>query len=325
MGSFRGLEDVSSTCHIMMTGSGKADIFAHDTLRRVHNVAIDCVYKISGKKDFANMVELSVIQPYMSDKWLFEIEYSKVKSSVKANKNIFESDTSCFMFIVEKYSDYKELKELFGKVNDIYTPIIRKDDVYYLFKDLKLSDKVLGFVASSYAREPESIFTLRDFMNQGEEVNTQRDVVRLIGVSSGNVNSFIMLLLSGKPNTPKGLKKILRTRIQMGKDLCDAYGVSTFRNFLSSALYDMIQIKMLYMQGEIYDDIRDLPDGFDEKKLSKYKYYFDRIKTDFSYNDLMYLYSKLQEPENKKWYTVSDMMSFIYSLYKEVVVDGAVS
>ena len=65
-----------------------------------------------------------------------------------------------------------------------------------------------------------------------------------------------MLLLSGKPNTSKGLKKVLRTRIQMGKDLCDAYGVSTFRNFLSSALYDMIQIKMLYMQGEIYDDIR---------------------------------------------------------------------
>ena len=85
MCSFRGLEDINNTCHIMMSGSGKADVFAHDVLRRVHNVAIDCVYKVSGKKEFSNMVELSVIQPYMSDKWLFEIEYSKVKYSLKAN------------------------------------------------------------------------------------------------------------------------------------------------------------------------------------------------------------------------------------------------
>lgn len=324
MGSFKNLGDEGYTCHLMMSGSGKADIFAHDTLRRVHNVSIDCIYKVSSKKDFSNMEELCVIPPYMSGKWLFEIEYSKVKALVKSGKNLFDSDTSCFMFIVDRYSDFKEVKELLERVNDIYTPIIRRNDMYYLFNGMSLSEKVLTFVASSYARDTESVFTLRDYLLQGEEVNSQRDVVRLIGVSSGNVNSFIMLLLSGKPKTAKGLKKILRTRIQMGKDLCEAYGVSTFRNFLSSAVYDMIQLKVLYMQGEIYDDIRNLPDAFDEKKLSKYKYQFERIKTEFSYNDLMYLYCKLQTEENKKWYSVSDMIKFVYDLYEEVVVDGAV-
>lgn len=324
MGSFRNLGDESYTCHLMMSGSGKADIFAHDTLRRVHSVAIDCVYKVSSKKDFLNMSELCVIPPYMSGKWLFEIEYSKVKALIKSYKNLFDSDTSCFMFIVDRYADFKEVKEIIERVNDIYTPIIRKDDMFFLFNGMSLSEKVMSFVASSYARDTDSVFTLRDYLLQGEDVNTQRDVVRLIGVSSGNVNSFIMLLLSGKPNTVRGLKKVLKTRVQMGKDLCEAYGVSTFRNFLSSAVYDMVQLKVLYMQGKIYNDIKDLPDSFDEKKLSKYKYQLERIKTEFSYNDIMYLYCKLQEEENKKWYSVADMIKFIYDLYGEVVVNGVV-
>lgn len=325
MGSFRGLEDNNTTIHMMMSGSGKADVFVHDTLRRVHSVSLDCVFRVKDKKDFSNMVELSIIQPYMSNKWLFEIEYSKVRGLVKSTKNIFDSETSCFLFIVDRYSDFKEVKELLGKVNDIYTPIVRKDDVFYLFKTLSMSDKVLSFISTSYARETESIFSLRDFMLQGYEINTQRDVVKLIGISSGNVNNFIMSLMSSKPTTKRGLNKVLRTRVQMGKDLCDTYGVSSFRNFLSSALYDMIQLKMLYMQGEIYNDIKDLPEVFDEKKLGKYKYYLERIKSDISYNDLVYLYNKLQEPENRRWVSVADMMKFVYSLYEEVVIDGAVS
>lgn len=324
MGSFRSLADVGTTRHLMMSSSSMASIFAHDTLRRVHNTTIDCVYTVNSRKEFSNMVELSIMQPYTSDKWLFEIEYAKVRGLVKQNKGIFDSDTSCFMFIVDKYTDYKEVKELLGNINDIYTPFIRKDDVYFLFKGLELSDKVLSFVATSYSREPEKIFDLRDKMIQGTEVNTQRDVVKLIGASAGNINSFIMMLLSGKVNTAKGLKKVIRTRIQVGKDLCEAYGVKTFRNFLSSSLYDMIQIKMLYIHGDVYNDLRVLPDGFDEKKLSKYKYYFERIKSEFSYNDLVYLYSKLQEPENRVWRNESDMVRFIYSLYEEVVIDGAV-
>lgn len=321
---FIDLADYDKNVHIMMSGSGKADIFAHDTLRKVHDVAIDCVYKIEGKKDFANMVEMSLIQPYTSGRWLFEITYSKVKGMIKANKAVFDSDTSVFMFIVDKYADFKELKELLDKSNDIYTPIIRKQDVYYLLNGYPLSEKVLSFVASSYSREPESIFTLREYLQQGEEVDTQRDVVKLIGVSSGSVTSFIVSLLSGKPKTPRGLKKVIRSRVQMGKDLCDAYGVSSFRNFLSSGLYDMIQIKMLYLNGVVYDNFSNIPDVFDEKKLKKYKFYLERIKTEFSYNDLVFLYNKLQEPENRRWYSVADMARFIYDLYGEVEVDGIV-
>ena len=86
------------------------------------------------------------------------------------------------------------------------------------------------------------MFDLRSKMLQGTEVNTQRDVVKLIGASTGNINSFIMLLLSGKAETKRGLKKVVKTRIQVGRDLCEAYGVKTLRNFMSSSLYDMIQI-----------------------------------------------------------------------------------
>lgn len=325
MGSFRGFEDISNTRHLMMSGSGKADVFAHDIIRRVHSVDIDSVYEVKDKKGFANMAELSVIQPFTSGRWFFKVEYAKVKGLVKLNKGIFESETSVYLFIVDRYADYKELKELLGGgINDVYTPIIRRDDMYFLFRDAGLSEKVIIFISSSYAREPEKVFELKEYTDNGFEITSQKDVVKLVGASSGTVNTFVIGLLRDKPATERGLKRSLKQKVQMGKDLCDAYGVSTFRNFLASCIYDMLQIKVLYMQGVIYNSISDLPEGFDEAKLSKYKYCLEVIKNEFSYNDLMRLYNKIQEPNNRRWYSVRDMLGFIYDVYeserKEVVV-----
>ena len=52
MGSFRSLADVGTTRHLMMSSSSMASIFAHDTLRRVHNTTIDCVYTVNSRKEY---------------------------------------------------------------------------------------------------------------------------------------------------------------------------------------------------------------------------------------------------------------------------------
>ena len=322
MGSLRELTDYSKHVHLILSNSGKADIYIHDTLKETYHASKDSIYEVKSKSDFNNMLELSNIQPYLADKWIFEITYSKVKTQLKNAKGVLESTTSCFCILVSNYREFKEVKEFVKNCNELYLPIIRKDDTLFLLKDLEISDKIKQFVSTSYARDPESIFTLREEVLMGREINSQRDVVKLLGASSGSVTSFVMLLLAKPPTTERGFKMVYKKRIQMGVDLCNAYGTRSFRNFLSSTVYDMLQLKMLFMEGVVYDKVRDIPDCFDESKLSKYNFYLERITNEISYEQLLRLYCMLQEPENKTWYSISNMIEFLYKYYGGVESDG---
>lgn len=325
------LKDLSNpeiSIHLVLSNSGKASVFIHDALKNTYKATLDSMYEIKTAKEFSLVSEMSAIQPYLADKWIFEINFPKVKNTLGKQLGVLESTTSCFCFFVNNYREFREAKELLSKngmkVNDLYIPIIRKSDVYYLLKDYELSEKVIDFIATSYARDPENIFELREYLAGGYEVNTQRDVVKLVGASSGSINSFIMLLFSKPPETERGLKMVFKRRIQMGVDLCNAYGVSTFRNFLNASVYDILQIKILYLQGKIYDRVgRDLPNGFDEARLGKYSFYLSRIKNEISYDSITRLYCMLQEPQNVKWVSVQNMIEFIYQYYGGVA-DGIV-
>lgn len=320
MGSFRKLEEYDTSKHLSISVSGKADIYIHDTLKKVHGVNIDSIFEVSDKKSFANMCQLTQIQPYLSNKWMFEIDFKKVGSLIKPNIGVFDSNSSVFSFIVKTYKEYKACKELFSDINDIYVPIIRRNDVYYLLNGYNLIPKIVDFIATSYARDPESIFTLIDFLNQGSEINSTKDIVKLIGASSGSINKFVMLLLKEKPVSAVGLKRVIKLRVQMCKDLCNAYGVSSVRNFLNSAIYSILQIKILYMNGIIYNSIINLPDAFDEVSLRKYSFYLDTIEKEIPYERILNIYNVLQKNENRVWRTEGDAISFIYGLYREVIV-----
>lgn len=323
MGSLKDLSSVSINKHLLLSTSGKIDIYVHDTLKKTYNASIDSIYKIESKQDYNSMLELVSIQPYLSDKWVFEIDYKKVKKFIFNKIGIFESETSCFCFLVQNYREFKEVKKELKECNDLYLPIIRRADSMFMMEGLEVSEKIKSFVATSYSRDPECVFTFCENIRNGMEVNSQKDVVKMLGASSGSVVNFAMLLLADPPTTERGLKMVYRKRVQLGHDLCNAYGCSSFRNFLSSTIYDLLQIKILYLQGVIYDKVKGIPEQFDEKKLSKYSFQLDRVINNVSYEKLAKLYCMLQEKDNKVWYTPNNMVEFIYKYYGGVT-DGII-
>lgn len=317
MGTLRELEG-SKNVHMLITSSTAVEMYVYDKLKEQCHASLESVLTVNSKSSFSEMLELVGMQSYLSDKWLFVIEYSKVKASIKANVGIFESEEAEFLIKVNTYRDFKEFKELLPSVNDLYLSFIRRNEVMYLLSKYNLSQKDIDFVAKSYSREPEKVFLFKKELDNGLVVNSQRDIVKLLGESTGSITSYALALLRDFPTTEKGFKTVCRNRIKTGKDLCEAYGVSSFKNFLMATIKDFIYIKELYMQGTIYNSIRDLPEVFDEKKLSKYNVYLRTLVNDISYSRLVSLYIKLRE--SGRWVRNSDLLMFIYDYYKVEVV-----
>lgn len=320
MGTLRELTSNQKNVHMLITDSNIIELYVYDTLKKVCGASSDSIVEVNNSKEFSTILDLVNLYPLQADKWLFIINYSKIPKLVEKNKGIFESDSSCFLIKVSRYSDYKAFKEICPKVNDLYLSIIRQNEISYLLYEFGLSQKLVDFVAKSYSRDPEKVFILRKELASGLKVQTQKDIVNICGTSAGSINYFAILLLADPPKTKRGFEMVYKRRISLAKELIDLYGVSTLRNYLSSTVYDILQIKILYMVGVIYDSIKDLPEitnakgelVYDEKRLSRYNMYLKRIINEIPYSRILRLNLMLKQ---NRWYKQADMLEFIYNYY----------
>lgn len=313
MGSLAELISEDRNVHLITTNSSMAEMYVYDVLKKSCNATLESVYEINKRSEFQAMIEIINMQPYMADKWLFILEYDKVKALIKQYIHIFDIDSACFLVKCKKYADFKEFKDMYKKVNDLYLSVIRSGDVQFLLKDFQLSPNMVDFIGKSYYRDPEKIFILIKELKNGLELKSSKDVVKVCGASSSSVVSFTFLMLNKPPETKKGLSKVLKKRIQVANDLIAAYGISSFKNFLTASVKDILDIKTLYMEGIIYKTIRDLPDCYDEKKLSRYNIYLNKILFEIPYDMVLNLYFALKK--SGKWYNKLSMIEFIYDYY----------
>lgn len=312
MGSLRELSDENKNVHMLITNSGIIDLYVYDILKKRCSATLESVIEVESKGQFKDLLDLVNVQPYMADKWLFRLNYSKLKSSVSKNVGIFKSESSCFLISVKNYKDYKEFKELYPQVNDMYLSIIRKAEVFQLLYGYSLSEKLIEFVAKSYSREPEKVFILKQALDNGMKISDRKGIVQVCGTSSGSIAHLAMQLLKDFPETEKGLTTVYRNRVKTIYELSQAYSLSSIKNFLTASVKDILDIKDLYMNGVIYNAIRDLPECYDEKKLSRYNFYLQSI-IELPYVRVMNLYICLKE--SRAWRSSLDMLEFMYNYY----------
>lgn len=313
MGSLKDLSNTSINVHMVITKSNMAEIFVYDTLKVACGATLDTILTVNTKSSFNSMMELVDIPSFLSDRWLFVIDYSRVAKLLKDSKGVLQSMNSCFLIKVSNYREYKEFKEVHAAVNDLYLSRIGFNDIVYLFRDANIPQKLIEFLSRSYGNEPDAIFTLLDYVSNGKKVETRKDIIALCGVSTGSISHFAMLLLKDLPMTEKGYNSTIKKRIAVGKELGTAYSYFTFKNFLQSSVKDILYIKELYNNGDIYDSLKDLPEKYDEKKLSRYSMYLDTIVTSIPYGRVLRLYKVLIDSE--RWGTEIDLLDFVYKYY----------
>lgn len=319
MGNLKSLSDVRKNSHLLLTSSNLAEIFVYDTLKKRCKATLESVVDVNSSSTYKAMLELVNLQPTLADCWLFVVDYSKVKSLLKKNLGIFQSDSSVFLVKVKNYKEYKEALSLGVVFNDLYLEVIKKLDVYDLLREFKISQKVKDFIALSYYKDPDKVFTLVNELKNGALIEDQKDVIKLCGESTSSIQRFVIQLLADEPKTKRFLSRSFKKRASALCELCDTFGSRTAYNYIRSSVRDVLAIKVLFLEGAIYDRVYNLPECYDEKKLSRYNYYLKTISEDISYSRILMLYKELSG--YSRWVSSTDGVLFLYNYYLKLL-DG---
>lgn len=316
-------KNANPTVVLLQTPSTQLSIFLYDKLKLRFHCNSDSIISVESKSDVKKIREVSTTSPPFGDKWLIQVNLDKVNDK-ELVKVIHDSLTCIFFCTCSKYKTFKQFKDSVKDVNgvyDYYVTYIRRPDLLYLYdalvpEDNKLSKQLFDYVAQSYSSDIDAIFDLLLALNKGDSFESRKDIAELCGLGNNSVESFLLSLMKPMSETEKGTHTVIKNRAKMGADLGATIGWSSFYNFFNSSLDSFIQLKVLVISGVVYKQVRDLPDSYDEQKLSKYNKYLWRLK---EVPLSRFLRMKQVLLEGGRWNKPADFLRFLYCYYTEGV------
>lgn len=302
-------------------------MFMKDIAKRKYKSNADSTIDVKTKSDLKRVKEVTGIIPPFADKWFVDVEIDKLE--LKELVGVIENSYTCSFFItVSNYRQYKTLKDMLtdrhiSDVQDYYVNYLNRADIIYLYdafvpEDKRLTKTLFDYVVQSYSGDIEALFDLFTQLGQGKKVSSRKDIADICGMGGLSIESFIFMLLKEPSKSEKGLKKVLKNRVQAGRELGQVYSWSTMYNFIHKSLRSMIEIKMLRTSGVIYKSIRNIPDGYDEKALARYQKYIWRLN-EIPLSRLLRLIDSMGVTA---WKTDSDYLNFVYTYFTRNYTDG---
>ena len=311
----KDLVDKTLNYHTVMCDSGKLDLLVYNLLKQACNGNKDTIFYVNKKSDVEEMLDLSLIMPYSADQWLFIVNYNKVKRHRRKLIEFIKAKTVSSKVLVsfDKYADFKKFNDDLGAlVNSMYLKTLRKDDMAFLFRDTKLGKDLKDFIFYSYRSEVEKVMSVLEYIKNGHSVKTRKDITELVGVSTGSIQHFIFQLLGKPPKTEKSRERIIKNRSYILSELAKVYGVRGIKTILD--------IKTLYLSGVVYKSLTNIPEGYDSKRLLRYRVFFGKI-IDIEYSRILELYLLLYN--EGAWSNELDLYKFLYIYYRNLGLEGS--
>ena len=316
-------KNANPTVVLLQTPSTQLTIFLYDKLRLRFHCSSDSIVSVENKSDIKKLKDILTTSPPFGEKWLIKVNLDKVNDK-ELIKSIKDSLTCIFFCTCSKYKTFKQFKESVKEVNgvyDYYVTYVRRPDLLYLYDALvpegnRLSKQLFDYVAQSYSSDIDAIFDLLLALNKGDSFESRKDIAELCGLGNNSVESFLLSVMKPMSETEKGTHTVIKNRAKMGADLGATMGWTSFYNFFNSALDSFIQLKVLTISGVVYKQVRDLPDSYDEQKLSKYNKYLWRLK---EVPLSRFLRMKQVLLEGGRWNKPADFLRFLYCYYTEGV------
>lgn len=312
------IEDKDINYHTYICESGKLEILVQDTLKSVCGAKGDSVIRVNSKSDVTELVELSYVMPFNAKQWVILVDYDKVKGSRRKIINLIKSKSSTSKIAIKfsKYIDFKNFNDELGSlVNSMYLNNLNLADVRYLFKNTTLDKNLFSFVFSSYRSEVDKLMELRDALNNGETFKDRKSITNLVGLSTGSLQHFVIKILLDKPLTERSFERIFKTRLHTLIELEQIYGSRKLGNFITAIVKDVLDIKTLHMMGEIYTKLDKIPQGYDSKRLLKYKYSYSKI-LEIDYSRVLEVYLLLEN--SPRWVNSLGLVHFLSTLYRNI-------
>ena len=319
----KDLVDKTLNYHTIMCDSGKLDLLVYNLLKKACNGNKDTIFYVNKKSDVEEMLDLSLIMPYSADQWLFIVNYNKVKRHRRKIIEFIKAKTvsSKVLISFERYGDFKKFNDDLGSiVNSMYLKTLRKDDMAFLFRDTKLGKDLKEFIFYSYRSEVEKVMSILEYIKNGQSVKSRKDITELVGVSTGSVQHFIFQLLGKLPKTEKSRERVIKNRSYILSELAKVYGVRGIKTILTNSVKDILDIKTLYLTGVVYKSLTNIPEGYDSKRLLRYRVFFGKI-IDIEYSRILELYLLLYN--EGAWSSELDLYKFLYIYYRNIGLEGS--
>lgn len=319
----KDLVDKTLNYHTVMCDSGKLDLLVYNLLKQACNGNKDTIFYVNKKSDVEEMLDLSLIMPYSADQWLFIVSYNKVKRHRRKLIEFIKAKTVSSKVLVsfDKYADFKKFNDDLGAlVNSMYLKTLRKDDMAFLFRDTKLGKDLKEFIFYSYRSEVEKVMSVLEYIKDGHSVKTRKDITELVGVSTGSIQHFLFQLLGKPPKTEKSRERIIKNRSYILSELAKVYGVRGIKTILTNSVKDILDIKTLYLSGVVYKSLTNIPEGYDSKRLLRYRVFFGKI-VDIEYSRILELYLLLYN--EGAWSNELDLYKFLYIYYRNLGLEGS--
>lgn len=325
MSSLKDLDTFGEAVQVVLlqTPADALRLFIQDKLKDTFNCDSNSIIKVENKKGLSEIGGLLEVYPFLAKKWLFIIELDKVGNLAEVSKLIDRNVTGVFLCVSERYGTFKRFKEFNKDTNgfvDLYLSSLRFNDMTYLYdyfvpEENRLSSKLYSYVANSYSNDITAVFDLFRELSQGTKFESTSDITSVCGIGGNTIEYFIMSLLKDAPKTEKGIKSTIKNRVKLGYDLSEVYSWDKLWAYSNNCIKSFSDIKMLVISGEVYKSIRQLPQGYDEKKLSRYGRYIYKLK-DIPYSRVLRLRYMLGDT---RWQSEIDFLDFVYKYYCETV------
>lgn len=280
---------------VLYVPSASMQLYLKNILKEKFQVLKEYSVEIDNKQKLHDSKLEGLNKPLFCDKWLYHVDADKFTGK----KDLIEeftriSDSAVTIYWTTKYKIYKNLtnQSVFEKqpLNYVAMTFSRLEDyeITELIKQVqpdekkRLKQSLITFVKKNYRYEVQSVFDLLANLKSGVEFETERDIVKTIGLGGNSADSLVVSLLSKDFEKTVQATKAFKQYVNQLEDLYEEFTPQSIRAFMLNTVNIIIEIKQLEIMG-IYGKInREIPDYFHVDKIKRLRRYERTILEEIS-------------------------------------------
>ena len=220
--------------------------------------------------------------PIEGKKWLVIIDMNKVgidvykKEARRVNDNSFTLLTTSKYGVFKRLSNDNELKRL-KFLLPYYFGSFAKDDITYISTGYDMTAELVSFLEKNYRWDVNKVMTLFHMLKQGTRIDNKRDVIDLIGNGGVTPASVVFEMLMATPDTPRKAKALTKTIVGHINDLSRKMTYRALYQQMYSTLLGVMDVKELRINGNYMGLFKEIPEGYDTKRISRVKRFLWQI------------------------------------------------
>lgn len=297
------------------------------SIRKTFDIDNKYWYNIESQKDLEAKRGIINITPLEGTKWGLYIDGDKIETKVLESFCSQVFDTCLLIVHTSSYGVIKRLQAAKGITalgrycSTVWGNKLSGRDIRLLadIYDVELKKPLFDFLLKRYCRCPKEVVLLMQSMHSGYEVESERDIINLIGLGDISIANWLIDVMRTRPKNAKSRRLTLGKRIiyldNLSSGLDDGY--ATVQNFLLSTLDGFIDIKVNIITGNVNVlDGNKPPERFNDKRKSRYERlsrYTDILKSEFSLEYLLAVRSMFKRDNSDPRKAVLIWLFAIYS------------